>query len=298
MVSDSIGSIYAVLTAVCWAISALAFERAGRTFGTLALNLVRITIAAAALCSWSWIETGSPWPVALDSSAWGWLTLSSMLGLVFGDLCLFFALVAVGPRQSLVMMAGAPALAATISWFWLHESLQVVQLFGIALTCVGIGAAVLGSRPEPGSNGHNRRLGLIAAFGAALGQAGGLVTSKEALALTTPIVATQVRLLVATAAFLILAIIARSGPRIAKGWRDRNARLATLIGTFFGPVAGVSFSLAAISNAPVGVASSIFSTTPIILLLVARIQGHRVTLLAWIGTLITVSGVALLFLTR
>jgi drug/metabolite transporter (DMT)-like permease len=68
------------------------------------------------------------------------------------------------------------------------------------------------------------------------------------------------------------------------------------VGSVFGPFLGVTFSLVALANAPVGVASTLMAVTPVFLLPVSRLTGERPTWQAYVGTALTVAGVAALFL--
>ena len=45
---------------------------------------------------------------------------------MFGDLCLFRALVLIGPRLSMLIMSLAPPVAAALGWAWLGESLNAM----------------------------------------------------------------------------------------------------------------------------------------------------------------------------
>ena len=42
--SNYIGEIAALLTALCWTVTAMAFESAGKRVGALSLNLIRLLI--------------------------------------------------------------------------------------------------------------------------------------------------------------------------------------------------------------------------------------------------------------
>ena len=78
---------------------------------------------------------------------------------------------------------------------------------------------------------------------------------------------------------------------------DVKALRTTILGTILGPYLGITFSLIAISYAKVGIASTIMSTVPIIMLpLVRIIYKEKLSMRAIWGAFVAVGGVAILFL--
>jgi drug/metabolite transporter (DMT)-like permease len=79
--------------------------------------------------------------------------------------------------------------------------------------------------------------------------------------------------------------------------KDRAALLEITAGALTGPVLGVSLSLVAIAHAHIGVASTLMSLTPVILLPVSYfLFKEKITSRAILGTLVALLGVILLFL--
>jgi drug/metabolite transporter (DMT)-like permease len=71
----------------------------------------------------------------------------------------------------------------------------------------------------------------------------------------------------------------------------------TSIGAIFGPFLGVSFSLLAVQQTATGIASTIMSIVPVLIIPPAVLVLHeRVSARALIGAIAAVAGVALLFL--
>jgi len=79
------GEIAALLTAACWTITAISFEKAGKQIGSQPLNLIRLVIGFIFLSIFTGIFRGQPFPTDAAVSAWGWLSLSGIVGLVIGD---------------------------------------------------------------------------------------------------------------------------------------------------------------------------------------------------------------------
>jgi drug/metabolite transporter (DMT)-like permease len=294
-----LGQLAALGTAVCWAFSALAFAAAGRRMGVLPLNLIRLVMALGFLVFATWGLRGLPLPVDASPHAWGWLSISGLIGFVFGDLCLFRAYVLIGPRIASLMMSLAPLLTALIGWLVLGETLSGRDALGMVLTVAGIGWAVLERKPPAEGEPLRRslRAGLALGFCGALGQAGGLVLSKLGMGGYDVVAATQVRVIAAIAGYALLTSAVRGWPRMGEALRDRRGLGFAAVGAFFGPFLGVSLSLFAVRHTVSGVAASIMSLQPVLIIpLVVILHRERVGIGGVAGALVAVAGVALLFL--
>jgi drug/metabolite transporter (DMT)-like permease len=299
LLPETLGQLAALGTAVCWAFSALAFAAAGRRMGVLPLNLIRLGLALGFLVLATWGLRGLPLPVDASLHAWGWLSVSALVGFVFGDLCLFRSYVLIGPRMASLMMSLAPLLTALIGWLVLGETLTGRDALGMALTVGGIGWAVL-ERHAPGEEGPRPRpspAGLALGFCGALGQAGGLVLSKLGMGSYDAVAATQVRVIAGLAGYALLIAAVRGWPRVGEALRDRRGLGFAAVGAFFGPFLGVSLSLFAVRHTVAGVAASIMAVQPVLIIpLVVFLHRERVGIGGVAGALVAVAGVALLFL--
>ena len=76
-----------------------------------------------------------------------------------------------------------------------------------------------------------------------------------------------------------------------------KALSSTIIGTILGPYLGITFSLVAIANTKVGIAATLMSTMPIIMLPYVRyVYKERLSWRAIAGAFIAVAGVTILFI--
>ena len=296
------GQLAALGAASCWAVSALAFETAGKRIGALTLNLVRLVIAFGFLCVGAGIARGVPLPVDASPHAWLWLTVSGLVGFVFGDLCLFRAFLLIGSRLSMLLMSLAPVLTAVIGWLVLGETLTVRDFVGMTLTVTGIAWAVLERKRPVSAEGsplphRTPWAGIALGFGGALGQAGGLVFSKLGMGGYHAFAATQIRVIAGMAGYVALYFVLRWWPRVWPALRDRKALGFASVGAFFGPFLGVTLSLIAVRHTVAGVAASIMALTPVLIIpLVFFLRGERAGVGGLLGAIVAVAGVALLFL--
>lgn len=291
------GEIAALGTAGCWTVTALAFEGASRRAGSMSVNLLRLVIAFPLLCAAAYGVRGVALPTDATAGAWGWLSLSGVIGFALGDFCLFRALVLIGPRLATLVMSLVPPLTALAGWLILGEILRPLDVLGMGLTVTGIFWAVEERRRA------NRRLevthpwlGLALALGGAVGQAVGLVLSKLGMGSYSAIASTQIRVVAGIAGYLLIFSALGRWDRLRAALADSRALRLTTVGAFFGPFLGVTLSLYAVQHALAGVAASIMATTPILIIPVIVLSGkERVGWGGVGGAILAVAGVFLLF---
>ncbi len=306
-----LGEMAALGAATCWAFTSLLFTFGGRRVGSQVVNLARLLVAAVVLITLHRLTLGAWLPFEAAPDRWGWLALSGLIGLVLGDAALFQALIVLGPRLGALMMALAPIIATVAAWLFLSERLAWVDLLAIVLAVGGVAWVVaerrphvpaalpaVGAVPAPAGN-RNFAWGVLLGVGAATGQALGLITSRLGMYADFPVIsATVIRMLAAT---LILWVTATATGRAAHPFRalalDRRAAAAIGLASLIGPVLGVYLSLVAIQHAPVGIASTLMALTPVVVLPLVRVlHRERISPRAVLGTIVALSGVAMIFL--
>ncbi len=295
------GEIAAIGTAVFFAISSTLFAIAGRRAGASAVNRSRLLVAALIAIVIYWVTRGELIPAGLSSSVWMWLAASGIIGLALGDDLLFRAYVLIGPALSMLIFALVPAIAAGLGWVFLGETLSSFETSGIAVTLFGVAWVVTAPKqraaPSRADDHQGRGWGLVFALGGAFGQALGLLTAKVGLSqCASPQAANWIRLLAAaTAVWLVTVLCGRARQTLQMWIHDRKASALTVLGAFAGPIAGVWLSLVAIARAPVGVASTLMSLTPLFLLPIGRLVFREpITFRALAGTVLAIAGVAIL----
>lgn len=295
MFSTYAGELAGLATAGCWMVSALAFESAGRRVGSLSLNVIRLVMGFALLTLYVAYTRGSALPLDASGFTWGWLTVSGLIGFVIGDYCLFRAFVEIGPRLSSLLMTSTPVWAAIIGLLVLGEHMTMLQLGAMSLVVAGIAWAVSERHPQDARPRPSAR-GVGFALLGSVGQAGGLILSKLGMGEYDPFAATQIRVLAGILGFFVVCTAAGWWPKVFAALRDRGAMIATVVGAVFGPFLGVSLSLISVQRATnAGVAATLMSVTPVLLIPAVMIRGEKVGLAGILGTLLAVAGSALFF---
>ncbi len=300
------GEISALLTALFWTITSMAFESAGKKVGSLAVNLVRLVIAFIIYALYTKITRGMWFPADAGAERWFWLSLSGLVGFVFGDSLLLQAYVDVGARISMLVMAMVPPFTAIISYFMLGEVLSPGNWLGMAITLTGISMVILKreSKSMEGDKPKRKKLttaysinGILLALGGAVGQAAGLVLSKKGMGDYNAFSASQIRVLSGVIGFAILLYFLKRYNRVWNAFRNTSAMKGIALGSFFGPFLGVAFSLLAIQHTKAGIAATIMAIVPVLIIPpTIFIYKEKINWKEILGAVITVLGVAVFFL--
>ncbi len=307
-----IGPAAGVATSVLWTFTSLAFTGAGRRLGAVFVNGARIALAIILLGVTHRLLTGVWVPEARFEQVL-YLALSGIVGLTIGDQALFSAFVAIGPRMAMLIMTTSPLLAAFFGWVALGETLHATAWVGIVLVIGGVGWVVLERPPltTPADTRHRAR-GIVLAFVGAACQAAGLLLSKQGMGhgwlacgeRMDPQAATLLRMVFAGVGFLPIFIIHRARQRKRRAVAASPTRsgsrgvgyFLTVCGAFVGPYLGVWMSLVASDRAPLGIAQTLCSLSPVFILpLAVWIQKERLSVRAVLGAFVAVAGSAILF---
>jgi drug/metabolite transporter (DMT)-like permease len=292
------GEIAALATSFFWAMGPLMFALAGRELGSVNVNRLRLLAATLMLLALHWALTGHFLPVGANSSNYIWLTLSGLVGLVIGDSFLFQALIMLGARVTMLIFSLAPIMASVLAWFIYGETLEPLQIAGIAVTLGGVTWVVSERSPNGGARAIQTK-GLLIALAGAAGQAGGLLLARKGLDGDLPSISGHlIRLGSAALIIWIVALLRGSALASFRAARAKPKGSAyTLAGSVLGPLIGVWLSLVAIRYTSLGVASTLMALPPLFLLPVDRwVFGISTPPRAVWGTFLALAGVALLFL--
>src|SRR5687767_11075195 len=235
-----IGEIAGLATSFFFALTAIIFTKTGHMIGSQVTNAVRLIFGLAFLMIVNLILFGEPLPLSAGSSHWIWLGLSGVIGLSLGDAFLFQSFVSIGARLGTLLLSLAPIFGSIIAWVFFGETLTFWQITGIILALAGI-AWVVASHEEPPDTPHgNTRRGVILGILAGLGQAVGIVLSKQGMfGNFSPFQANAIRMLAAVLFIWIWAAFRGEASSTFQELRGKPRILGLLaLGAFVGPVLG------------------------------------------------------------
>lgn len=296
--SNHLGEIFALLTAIFWTITALAFESASMKVGSLVVNIIRLLIGFIFLSLYTLIARNKFLPTDANLEQWIWLSISGFIGFTLGDLFLLKSFTIIGSRVAMLIMALVPPIAALLGWSILGERLTLLSLFGMVLTFAGISLAIFNKEEDTKKISLKFSLnGLLLALGGAIGQALGLVLSKYGMDGYDAFASTQIRIISGIFGFSVLISILKRWKPVYQALYHKHGMTRIVLGSLFGPFLGVSFSLLALKHTQAGIASTIMAIVPVLIIVPAVLLfKQKVTWIEAIGALISVIGVSLFFI--
>jgi len=305
--ANALGLFAATTAAFFWAISVVMYRRIGRLMPPIMLNMSKGLFAAlilAVVVGVQWRATGQP-PTNMPMRLILLMALSGVIGIGLGDSLLFAGLNRMGARRMLLLFTINPAITAVVAWALMDEPLTVWQVLGIAMTVGGV-AWVIAERATGKTDGHVDLLGVLFGIGAASCQAAGVLISRYVFERgeMTPASSAWLRL-AAGGLFLLLCLpmdklLKDPGGEAHHHPTDPTRRQAIIMFTIalmLGTVGGIWLMQTAIKESGrVGVASTLLSTSPLFVLPIAALLGEHISRRAVLGALITVGGIAMLYM--
>jgi len=299
-----VGQIAAIITSGLWTINSILFASAGKKIGSISVNAYRIIIAVILLSITHLIFFGSIYPNA-SNEQWFWIGLSGIIGLGIGDFGLFAALVIIGPRRSVLIMALSPVFAAIFAYFLLNEILSEYAILGMIVSLTGVIIVILEKEEKSEEASISTKLkiwGILLAFIGAIGQGTGVVFAKKGILLESsliinPLSATLIRMILASIFIWICILLSGKLKELISALNNKKGIRDTAIGAFVGPFLGVTFSMIAITFTEVGIAQTLMSLSPVMIIPMLWILfRQKISIRGIIGAFIAIFGVAILFL--
>jgi drug/metabolite transporter (DMT)-like permease len=311
--------IGAVLTAFFFGVTPVVAGRATALIGFVRANVIRLSFAVVILGIWAF---------AFGQGLRGQTLLfiaAGAVGFGVGGLSLLAALPRLGaPLASLVEETVAAPVAAIVAWFWYSSKLTNLQLVFCAVILVGV---VIGLLPYvratavKGVAFKNVALGIGLALLAALAQGISVAATQHGQQLmkaahTPPDAITVAFQRLIGGAVVALAIYGfarwiwgrRWGFTAADGsvksvLSSGGGKITTRplfwggLNSLFGPILGVTCLVWALQTISAGVAQSVQAVAPLIAVPFAFwLQGHKPPRLWYVGAVVAIAGLALLYM--
>jgi len=286
MLNSGITAAFATL--ICWTVGTFAFTIASKRAEPAAVNRIRLFFAALLLSTVVvvFFQVSIVELFTLPTlGEWFWLGLSGIIGLTLGDYFAFTAYSILGSSRTSLFSTFAPVAALLLGMMILGESINGVGMIGMMISTSGIIWFIKSTQKSNDKAIDKSQVlkGITYAILGAVGQGLGLVCAKKGLNIThingtdlSAVHATWIRMGIATIAAYSIAVFKRNVWTEFKIITSSKSIITPLLtGTLFGPVMGVSLSLFAASQIPVGIAQTIFSLLPITVMLAATLSGRE-----------------------
>ena len=161
-----VGEFSALLTAVLWSFTSIAFSHAAVKIGSIQLNMNRLLLATIFLLL-TIVVFNIGYRLSYNQVLN--LSVSGIIGLVIGDSFLFKAYQQIGARLSILLMSFAPGLSAIMGYLFLSESISFLGIVGMIVTLMGVVLVVSERNKSPEAKYKLTPLGFFNGFMGAAG---------------------------------------------------------------------------------------------------------------------------------
>ncbi|MEY2833934.1 MAG: hypothetical protein RLZZ574_3193, partial [Cyanobacteriota bacterium] len=221
------------------------------------------------------------------------------------------ALNSLGARRTLLLETSSPPMGALLALIFIGEQLAYSSWCGIFLTILGI-AWVISERNPVDQIGVSPQ-GIMWGILAAIAQALGAVISRYALiqSAVSPLESTLIRLIGGTVIVIGLLFLRRvlskntltqKPPYLLPSkhkmpWQLSRRSLGVIaIAAFGSTYLGIWLQQISLKFAPTGIAQTFFATSPLFILPIVALQGEKISLRAILGVVVSLAGIALMFI--
>ena len=294
MIQEFFGQFIALGAAAVFTITSTMFTLAGHKYKSLHILRIYLPVALVGLTLLHKNQIDTFLPANANTSHWILFGMSGILGYGFSMMFIINAFERVGPRLAFLVTSISPIMSAIFAWIFFQQTLAIKSLLGVIVTLSGI-VWVISDKREVGQH-KDFRGGVMFAGLSALSQSIGFIFSTKGLENDfEPISGAVLRIIVATIVIWTVLLLAQY-PLPKLDIKSREFQYV-MIGTVTGPIMGALLVLIALDNVEVGIATTLFNTTPIFMLPVGYLVFHEhISRRAIVGTFIAVIGIALFFI--
>lgn len=286
-----LGCSLALLSAFFWALGSILFHAIGEKAPAAGMNLIKCLLGCAYI--------GIPLLILgfrrLDTHSFLFLGFSGILGIAMGDTFFFKALKDIGPKPTIILGTLGPVFTIILACLILRENISLPAWLGILCVLAGTNIVVWESSPEaPGKKQWLR--GIIFAALSGTCTAAAVILAKIGIENTDTLQATWIRLLWAGSVLLIGGTAAGKLRHWALPFKNTKILLLTGFTVFIVIFGGFWLSLVSLKFIGASISTILNFTTPLFILpLAAVFLKQKTTLLETIGSLLAITGIALIF---
>ncbi len=288
-----VGEISALVAAGIWSGSAVIYDKilvSVKISGTLVSfyrGLVSLPFFVVSLLIFD------PNIPQLSGLQWFYLAISAILGITIGDTAYFLSLQDVGVRKALLLQTLTPLFGAFFAWVFLQESLTAYGLIGIALTLLGV-VWVITERTTAGRSPHLLR-GSLWGIVSCAAQGLGAMFIRDVLENSdlNSLWSSSLRMLLGTVIIGLWLGYKRNFTLSALSFPQWQAITGA---AFAGSFVGLWLHQTAFQFAPVGIAATLLSTSPLFAVGISVYLREKVTWRSLGGVIVALGGIGLLLM--
>ncbi len=266
------GELFALLTALIWAVAVILLKRSGETVSPFALNLFRVVVSMSLLLPTVALAGQARWHGSLRDVLL--LVASGIIAIAISDTLFHMSLNAVGAGISAIIDCMYAPLTVLLATLLLGERLSALQLLGMALVLTGVFTAAQHDPPR----GLARRqifLGVMWGVLAMISLAFGIVIAKPVLDHSPVLWATAVRQVGCLGVMLPVALLSPRRREFFHVFRPSRSWRFSLPGALLGSYLALICWIAGMKYTKVGIAAILNQSSTICVLILAAIFLHE-----------------------
>lgn len=286
----AVGEIFALASALAWAVGVVLYRRLGETLPPLALNFFKNLLVLGFVLPTVPLVHGLSVP-ALSAGELAICILSGILGIALADTLYFRALNRLGASRAGVIGNFYSPFVIVLSYLFLAERLTPLQIAGFAL--VSLGVFIVG-RPERNGGGQGDLGAVLTGTLAIFLMAAAIVLVKRILEAQPLLWIVLLRLIGGILGMLV--VFAFTGvPRSLSGTGPRLWLL--LPAAFVGQYLSMIFWLGGYKYTKASVAAILNESSSVFIVILAwLLLGERFTALTGVGIVLSLAGIACMLL--
>lgn len=289
-----VGEGFSLLTAVIWAVAVIFFKKSGEKVHPLALNTFKNTLALVLVLPTMYLFGQSLLHQA-PASEYLLLMFSGVIGIAIGDTLFFKSLNQIGAGLTAIVVCLYSPFIIGLSVIWLGERITILQIAGTLMVVL----AVLSTTQKNVTGKLSRRsllVGILWGVLATACMAVGIVMIKPVLNHSPLLWATEVRLIGAVPALLIIFLLHPQRWKIAVSITLPGTWKYTLSGSFLGAYLAMILWLAGMKYTQASISSALNQTSTLFVVVLAAIfLDERLTLRRASAVVLALLGAALVF---
>lgn len=266
------GELFALLTAVVWAVAVILLKRSGESVSPFALNLFRVVVSTALLLPTVVLAGQARWEGSLADVLI--LFASGIIAIATSDTLFHMSLNAVGAGISAIIDCLYAPLTVLLATVLLGERLSALQFLGMALVITGVLAAS-GHEPPHGVPPRQIALGVVWGVLAMVALALGIVIAKPVLDHSPVLWATAVRQIGCLAVMGPIALLSPSRREYLRVFRPSPTWRVSLPAAVLGSYLALIFWIAGMKYTKVGIAAILNQSSTVYVLILAAIFLHE-----------------------
>ncbi|RLG71812.1 MAG: hypothetical protein DRO11_03640 [Methanobacteriota archaeon] len=291
-----LGETFALLSAVCWAVSA-AFYRVGlRGVNPYLANTARSICASLLLATYFLFPGKIAKLFVLPTETLFWIILSGLVGLGLGDTLYLFSLKLIGVSKTVPISSTYPLFSLLPAILFLGENVSANLVLGTCLVVLGLYMVTYQGGGEPPGERGRQILGVMSAVGAAGVWGVSIVMMAKGLRGVDPIMFNAIRMPVLSLLLLGLGLLPLTGGNRFSSLKKQNW-LYLALGGVTALILGHTFFVLSLKTIGVSRATPLSSVSPLLGVLVGMfILGEKKDLRVVFGSVVVVFGLGFVVL--